>query len=367
MSCTPRVDSAAFGTLADGRAVRAFTLDNGRGLSLTAIHLGGIVTSLRVPDRHGVAANIVLGFASLADYEARNPHFGTIVGRHANRIDRGSFSLDGEPVRLGINDGLHSLHGGPAGFGKVWWDIEPLPVSEGGDVAIELRLVSPDGDQGYPGELQVVVRYTLTQQDEWRIDYRAHCDRATVVNLSHHDYFNLAGSGSVLDHRLSIAAARYCPVDAGLIPEGIAAVDGTPFDFRTRASIGSRIREGHPQLLRARGYDHNWVLDTAPAHGLRRAARLEDPASGRAMDIETTEPGLQFYSGNFLDGTLQGAAGAIYRQGDGLCLETQHFPDAPNRPDFPSTVLRPGETFASTTVHRFGLCSTDHDDPTRTR
>lgn len=359
MTMSARVDSAVFGSLADGRVVRQYTLDNGRGLSLSAINLGGIVTSLRVPDRQGVAANVVLGCASLADYETRNPHFGTIVGRHANRIDRGAFVLDGEHFQVGVNDGEHSLHGGPAGFGKVWWDIETLPISDTGDVAIELKLVSAHGDQGYPGALQVVVRYTLTPQSEWRIDYRAQCDRATVVNLSHHDYFNLAGGGSILDHRLAMAAGRYCPVDAGLIPEGIADVAGTPFDFRVATPIGARIREPHAQLLRARGYDHNWVLD-GPADGaLRFAARLEDPASGRAMDVETTEPGLQFYSGNFLDGTLAGASGQTYRQGDGLCLETQHFPDSPNRPDFPSTVLRPGELFTSTTVHRFGLCASD--------
>lgn len=359
MTLSARVDSAVFGSLADGRVVRQYTLDNGRGRSLSAINLGGIVTSLRVPDRHGISANVVLGLSSLADYETRNPHFGTIVGRYANRIDRGSFVLDGERIQLGINDGAHSLHGGPAGFGKVWWDITTLPASDGGDVAIELSRVSAHGDQGHPGELRVGVRYTLTQRDEWRIDYRAQCDRATVVNLSHHDYFNLAGSGSILDHRLAIAARRYCPVDAGLIPEGIADVAGTPFDFRVSTPIGARIREPHAQLLRARGYDHNWVLDGAADGALRFAARLEDPASGRAMDVETTEPGLQFYSGNFLDGTLAGTSGQAYRQGDGLCLETQHFPDSPNRPDFPSTMLRPGELFTSTTVHRFGLCASD--------
>lgn len=355
----PHVDSAVFGSLADGRVVREYTLDNGNGLALRAINLGGIVTSLRVPDRHGVAGEIVLGFSSLADYESRNPHFGTIVGRYANRIDRGRFAIDGERFQLPVNDGDHSLHGGPSGFGKVWWDIAVLPVAANGDVAIVLRLVSAHGDQGYPGELRVEVTYTLTQRNEWRIDYRAHSDRATVVNLSHHDYFNLRGSGSVLDHLLTIGGGRYCPVDAGLIPEGIAEVAGTPFDFRASTPIGSRIRHTHPQLLRARGYDHNWVLDPAADGTLRFAARLEDPVSGRAMDIETTEPGLQFYSGNFLDGTLPGSSGETYRQGDGLCLETQHFPDAPNRPEFPSTVLRPGALFASTTVHRFGLSAVD--------
>jgi aldose 1-epimerase len=357
----PSIRVSDFGVLADGHSVREYTLDNGRGITLGAINLGGIVTRVEVPGRHGERANIVLGFAELADYEARNPHFGTIVGRHANRIAHGRFALDGERFQLALAEGAqHALHGGPGGFGKRWWDIEPLPPAADGSVAIELRFDSPDGDQGYPGRLEATVRYTLTAGGEWRIDYRATCDRATVVNLTHHDYFNLAGGASILDHRLRIAASHYCPVDAGLIPEGIAAVAGTPFDFRVEQTIGARIRGPHPQLLRARGYDHNWVLDPAP--GLRFAARLEEPVSGRAMDVLTTEPGLQFYSGNFLDASLPGPDGRAYRQGDGLCLETQHFPDTPNRPAFPSTVLRTGEVFASTTVHRFGICPPDPDE-----
>lgn len=336
--------------------VREFTLDNGAGLVLTAINLGGIVTALRVPDRHGVAANVVLGLPTLEDYATRNPHFGTIVGRYANRIARGRFVLDGRDHQVPVNDGPHALHGGQRGFGSRWWRIEPVPVADDGSVALELRLDSEDGDQGFPGRLQATVRYTLTPANEWRIDYDARCDRATVVNLTHHDYFNLAGGGSALGQRLTIAASRYCAVDAGLIPEAVEPVDGTPFDFRKPTRIGDRVREIHPQLLRARGYDHTWVLDGGP--GLRPAARLEDPASGRVMEVSTTEPGLQFYSGNFLDGSLPGAGGQAIRQGDGVCLETQHFPDAPNRPDFPSTVLRPGETYASTTVHRFTTMET---------
>ena len=348
-----------FGRLTDGRTVHEYTLDNGAGLMLRAINLGGIVTALEVPGRDGSAGNVVLGFAALADYETRNPHFGTIVGRHANRIANGRFMLDGESFQLQRNDGAHSLHGGPGGFGTRWWDVEPLPVAADGSVAIDLSLVSEHGDQGYPGRLEVRVRYTLTSRSEWRIDYRAQCDRSTVVNLTHHDYFNLAGGGSVLGHRLQIASSRYCAVDAGLIPEALVEVEGTPFDFRTPTPIGARIRQLHPQLLRARGYDHNWAVDAwdAAAPALRFAARLEDPASGRTMDIETTEPGLQFYSGNFLDGTLPGSSGLALRQGDGLCLETQHFPDAPNQHAFASTVLRPGETRTSTTLHRFGIAA----------
>jgi len=353
-----------YGRLADGRLVHEYTLDNGAGLSLGAINLGGIVTSLRAPDRHGASGNVVLGFDALSDYETCNPHFGTIVGRHANRIAHGRFTLDGESFQLDVNDGPHALHGGARGFGTRWWDIEALPAADDGSVALQLSLVSEHGDQGYPGRLEAQVRYTLTPRNEWRIDYRARCDRPTIVNLTHHDYFNLAGHGGILSHRLTIAASRYCPVDAGLIPEGIAEVAGTPFDFREAATIGTRIRALHPQLLRARGYDHNWVLDPVDAPGPRFAARLEDPATGRAMTIETTQPGLQFYSGNFLDGSLPGVGGESYRQSDGLCLETQHFPDGPNQPAFPSTVLRPGEIHSSSTVHRFGLCANDSSERT---
>lgn len=346
-----------FGVLPDGQAVDAFTLDNGRGLSLTAIQLGGIVTALHVPDRDGRCANVVLALPSLHDYATRNPHMGTLVGRYANRIAGARFTLDGEVFTLAANEGPNILHGGPAGFGKRCWDIQPQAPAADGSVQLLLRLHSADGDQGFPGALDVEVRYTLTPQQEWRIDYEARCDRATVVNLSHHAYFNLAGQGSILDHRLTIPAARYCPVDAGLIPQDMAAVDGTPFDFRQAAPIGARIRAPHPQLLVARGYDHNWALDAPPQQGLRLAARLEHAASGRTMEIHTDQPGLQFYSGNFLDGSLTGAHGHALRQGDGLCLETQHFPDAPNRPDFPCTVLRPGTVWRSTTVHRFASCA----------
>lgn len=356
-----RITSREYGRMPDGRAVTEYTLDNGRGLSLSAINRGGIVTALRVPDRNGRSANIVLGLPTLADYLKPHPNLGIIVGRYANRIAAGRFTLDGTAHQLSLNNGVNSLHGGAAGFGTRFWQVEPLTAEQAdGDIAIELRYTSADGEEGYPGEVQLTVRYTLgATANTWRIDYRAATDRPTVLNLSHHDYFNLAGSGSVMDHRLTIPASRYCPVDATLIPVGMAEVAATPFDFREPVQIGARIREGHAQLLLALGYDHNWVLDR---HGdssdgsasLAFAARLEHEASGRVMEVHTTEPGLQFYSGNFLDGSLMGTAGASLRQGDGLCLETQHFPDSPNRPDFPSTVLRPGELFSSTTEHRFG-------------
>jgi len=305
-----------------------------------------------VPDREGRLGNIVLGLASLQDYETRNPHMGTIVGRYANRIAGGRFMLEGREVKLEQNNGPNALHGGSQGFGKRCWNVTPLAPGTDGSVALELRRVSEDGDGGYPGRLDVLMRYTLGPRAEWRIDYEARCDQPTVVNLSHHDYFNLRGHGDVMDHCLTIAAGHYCPVDATLIPEGIAPVANTPFDFRAPRRIGERIRAPHEQLQRARGYDHNWVLDAA-ADGLHFAARLEDPASGRAMEIHTTEPGLQFYSGNFIDGSLPGSHGHMLRQGDGLCLETQHFPDSPNRPEFPSTLLVPGQLFRSSTVHRF--------------
>lgn len=337
----------------DGRAVHEYTLDNGRGLVLRAINFGGIVTALNCPDRDGRSANVVLGFDNLTDYLERNPNFGTLVGRFGNRIKGGRFTLDGEAHQLALNDGANALHGGPAGFGKRWWAITPLAPAADGSVALELTLASDDGEERYPGRLDVTVRYTLTAANEWRIDYRATTSRTTVVNLTHHGYYNLAGHGSALEQTLTLNASLLLPVDDSLIPTGIDEVDGTPFDFREPMRIEARIRSGHPQLMTARGYDHCFVLDRGGSKGLVHAARLADPVSGRVMDIDTTEPGIQFYSGNFLDGRLRSAHGQAYRQGDGVCLETQHFPDSPNRPEFPSTVLRPGEAFQSTTVHRF--------------
>ncbi len=349
------IGTRLYGHLPDGRAVHEYTLSNGRGLVLRAINLGGIVTALECPDRDGRSANVVLGFDNLADYVSRNPNFGTLVGRYGNRIAGGRFVLDGHTHQLACNNGANALHGGPTGFGKRWWAIEPMPGEPDGSDALELTLTSEEGDEHYPGRLDVTVRYTLTPANEWRIDYRATTTRATVVNLTHHGYYNLAGCGSALRQTLMLNASLYLPVDDTLIPTEIAEVDSTPFDFREPTRIGERIRSGAPQLLAAQGYDHCWVLDRGLARGLIHAARLADPASGRVMDIETTEPGIQFYSGNFLDGRLRGSGGEAYRQGDGVCLETQHFPDSPNRPEFPSTVLRPGETFQSTTVHRFSI------------
>jgi aldose 1-epimerase len=352
------VERCEYGRLPDGRVVHEYTLSNGRGLTLTAITLGGIVTGLWVPDAHGQSANVVLGLPSLDDYVHRNPSFGIIVGRYGNRIAGASFELDGEIHVLARNDGPNCLHGGTEGFGHRLWQAAPASPRAGEAEALVLHHTSPHGDQGFPGELQVSVRYALSATDNtWRIDYEATTDRATVVNLTHHDYFNLAGHGSALGHRLSIAASRYSEVDAHLIPQRHAAVAGTPFDFRQPTPIDARIRQAHPQLLRAQGYDHNWLLDAPPDRdGLRLAATLQDPGSGRRMDVLTTEPALQFYSGNFLDGSHAGPAGQVYRQGDGVCLETQHNPDSPHHAaddDWPSTVLRPGTVWRSATAHRF--------------
>ncbi len=353
---TPRasIGQRAFGRLPDGREVSEFTLDNGRGLSLCAINLGGIVTALHAPGRDGVRANVVLGFDKLADYVERNPHFGTLVGRCANRIAGGRFVLDGQEHTLPCNDGPNTLHGGAHGFGSRWWDIRAAPAAADGSVALLLSRVSEDGEEGFPGRLDVQVKYTLAPANEWRIDYRASCDRPTIVNLTHHAYFNLAGAGSALGHRLTLPASQYTAVDRHLIPTEQRPVQGTPFDFREATAIEARIRCPDEQLSLARGYDHNWMLDRN-GPGLRLGVRLEDETSGRMLQIHTTEPAMQFYSGNFLDGSLTGSAGALYRQGDGLCLEPQHPPNAANRPDFASVVLRPGEFYRSSSVYRFSV------------
>ncbi len=347
-----------YGRLPDGRVVHEYTLGNGLGLKLTAITLGGIVTGLWVPDAQGQSGNVVLGFDKLDDYVHRNPSFGIIVGRYGNRIAHAGFELDGETYSLARNDGPNCLHGGTEGFGHRLWTAEPVEPRAGEAAALLFSYTSPHGEQGFPGELKVSVRYAVsTTENSWRIDYEATTDRATVVNLTHHDYFNLAGDGSVLRHRLTIPASRYSEVDEHLIPQRHASVEGTPFDFRQPTAIVARIRKAHPQLLVAKGYDHNFLLDgERDADGLRLAATLDDPHSGRRMQVLTSEPAMQFYSGNFLDGSLCGPNGRIYRQGDGLCLETQHNPDSPHHEasaDWPTTVLRPGEVWRSTTIHRF--------------
>ncbi|KES04746.1 aldose epimerase [Streptomyces toyocaensis] len=342
-----------FGRLADGTEVHSWSLENG-GTRMKVLSYGGIVQSLEIPDRRGRRANVSLGFSTLDEYVASSPYFGALIGRYGNRIGEGRFTLDGTSYRLSVNDGENSLHGGAQGFDKRVWDVEPF--TRGSDVGLHLRHTAADGDMGYPGTLRTKVTYTLTRAGDWRVDYAATTDRATVVNLTSHVYWNLAGegSGSVYDHELSVAASRYTPVDQGLIPTGeLARVAGTPFDFRRAKPVGRDIHTAHPQVLFGQGFDHNWVLDKGVTARPEHVATLRDPSSGRTLRIATSEPGLQFYSGNFLDGTLVGTGGRVYRQGDGLCLETQHFPDSPNQPSFPSTVLRPGRTYRTTTVHSF--------------
>ncbi len=340
------ISSRVYGTTSGGKTVEEYTLTN--AIEIRVITYGGIVTSIRVPDRNGALANIVLGFDNLTDYETRNPYFGCITGRCANRIAGGRFTLDGVEYRLATNNGADHEHGGRIGFDKRVWE----PTISGDSLA--LHYLSPDGEEGYPGNLHVTVTYALTADSALRIDYHATTDRPTLVNLTNHSYFNLAGSGDIHGHRLMINADHYTPTDPAAIPTGeIAPVDGTPFDFRTPRLIGPGQRTPHPQIVIGRGYDHNFVLNRPANDSLVMAARLSDPGSGRVLEVLTTEPGLQFYAGNYLDATLVGSGGALYRQSDGLALETQHFPDAVHHPHFPPVVLRPGETYQSTTVFRF--------------
>ncbi|MEV0185412.1 aldose epimerase family protein [Streptomyces sp. NPDC050625] len=344
-----------FGKLADGTKVYRWSLENG-GTRLKVLNWGGVVQCLELPDRHGHYANVSLGFDNIDDYVAKTPYFGALIGRYGNRIGKGQFTLDGKSYQLSVNDGVNSLHGGVKGFDKHIWDVEPF--TKGSDVGLHLYYTSVDGEMGYPGTLRTKVTYTLTRHGDWRIDYEATTDKATVVNLTSHVYWNLAGegSGTIENHELTIAASRYTPTDTGLIPTGeLARVQGTPFDFRKTKAIGRDIRAGHVQQVQAKGYDHNWALDKGSTAEPEHVASLRDPHSGRTLRIATDQPGLQFYSGNFLDGTLTGTGGRTYRQGDALCLETQHFPDSPNKPAFPSTVLRPGQTYRTTTIHSFGV------------
>ena len=320
------------------------------------ITYGGIITALRTPDRSGHFDDVVLGYDSLAGYLGGSPYFGAIVGRYANRIAKGEFTLDGTTYHLAKNNGPNSLHGGNRGFDKVLWTGESFQNDSG--VGVILKYTSADGEEGYPGTLQTRVTYKLTPRDQLSVDYQATTDRATPLNLSQHTYWNLSGSArrDILAHRLTLLASRYTPVDSTLIPTGkLVPVTGTPFDFRRPTAIGARIEQSDVQLRYGRGYDHNWVLDRGRRGGPLPAAHLEDPESGRTVDISTTEPGIQFYSGNFLDGTITGKGGRVYAHRFGLCLETQHFPDSPNHTNFPSTILRPGHRFQSRTVYTFGL------------
>ncbi len=349
----PRIEKSPFGALPDGTPVDLYRLTGTGGLRAAIASYGGAVVSLEVPDRTGARADVVLGFDGLDGYLGKgNPYFGCIVGRYGNRIGRGRFTLEGREHALARNDGDNHLHGGVRSFDKVVWAARPLTTAAG--PALELGYLSRDGEEGYPGNLSVTVTYTLGA-DALQIDYAATTDRPTHCNLTNHAYFNLdgEGSGTVLDHQLQVEASRFTAVGPGLIPSGeIRSVEDTPLDFRTLTRIGDRIDADDPQLRLAGGYDHNWVLDRAGAPPWR-CARVVAPRSGRVMEVLTTEPGVQFYSGNFLDGTLRGKGGRVYPRRAGLCLETQHFPDSPNQPAFPTTVLRPGEKYATSTIYRF--------------
>jgi len=342
-----------FGQTADGTAAELFTLTNDAGCEAKITNYGGIVVALTAPDRDGRFADVALGYDTLDEYLADTPYFGALVGRYGNRIAKARFSLGGVEYALAANDGDNSLHGGRVGFDKVVWNAETVEA-EGG-VGVALTYLSADGEEGYPGNLSVKVVYTLTAEGALRIDYTATTDAETVLNLTHHSYFNLAGAGSgeILGHVMQIDADRFTPVDETLIPTGeLRPVEGTPMDFRTPTPIGERIEADDEQIRLGGGYDHNWVLNGGGGT-LARAARVTEPTSGRVMEVRTTEPGVQFYSGNFLDGSNVGKGGAAYNRRNGFCLETQHFPDSPNQPAFPSTVLKPGETYTQTTIYRF--------------
>ena len=354
-----------FGMTHRGEAVSLYTLKNAHGMEAKVLDYGGIILSLRVPDRNGRLDDVVLGFDSLGDYERGSPYFGAIIGRYGNRIARGRFTLDGRTYTLATNNGPNHLHGGVRGFDKVVWTAAQF--ERGDSVGLVLNYTSPDGEEGYPGTLRATVTYTLTGKNELIFDYQATTDRPTPVNLTQHSYFNLAGDGKgdILGHVVTLNADRFTPVDSTLIPSGeIKSVAGTPFDFRTSTAIGARIDRNDEQLRYGRGYDHNFVLNKGGQGGqggtggdMTLAARVYEPTTGRVMEISTTEPGLQFYSGNFLDGTLRGKHGVVYGHRSGFAMETQHFPDSPNKPAFPSTILRPGEEYRSRTIYRFGVQS----------
>ncbi len=349
----PSITSKPFGMTTDGKEVMLYTLKNTKGATATVSNYGGTVVSLTMPDRNGQFGDVVLGFKKLADYEKKSPYFGCLVGRYGNRIAKGTFSLDGKTYHLAINNPPNSLHGGLRGFDKVIWGATPMETKEG--PALKLTYTSCDGEEGYPGTLSVTATYTLTDRNELRVVFTATTDQKTVVNLTHHSYFNLAGEGNgdILGHVVTLKANRFTPVDKNLIPNGkLESVKGTPFDFRKPTAIGERISQPDQQLQFGGGYDHNWIADKLPGH-LGVVAKVEEPKSGRVMEVLSTEPGVQFYTGNFLDGTLVGKSGKPYAFRNGFCLEPQHYPDSPNHPEFPSVVLKPGQTYKNTIIYRF--------------
>jgi aldose 1-epimerase len=354
VSNTTVMEKQKFGTLPDGREVQRFILKNKNGIEVHVINYGGIITHLKAPDKNGTLEDIVLGYDSVEGYLKESPFFGALIGRYGNRIGKGKFTLEGKEYTLVQNNNGQHLHGGTKGFDKVFWEIQPLNSEKG--QALRLSYLSKDMEEGYPGNLNVTVDYTLTDDNDLKIDYSATTDKKTVINLTQHTYFNLSGNAKrdILDHVLTLHSDEYIPVDKTLIPTGkLAPVNGTPFDFNTPTPVGQRINEKHEQLQIAGGYDHCWVL--AGKDSVKSAGSLYDPTTGRLVEVLTTEPGIQFYSGNFLTGSITGKGGVVYKHRYGLCLETEHFPDSPNQPQFPSVELRPGETYKTQTIYRFGV------------
>ena len=348
------IPKLVFGKTPDGQEISIYTLTNSKGVEARIMTYGGIVVSLKVPDKNGKLGDVVLGYDDLDGYAKNNsPFFGALVGRYGNRIAKGKFSLEGHEYKLATNNGENHLHGGLKGFDKVVWKGQESNGKDG--PMLTLTYLSKDGEEGYPGNLSVTVVYTLTNNNELKIEYSATTDKTTVVNLTNHSYFNFAGSGKILDHQMMINADRFTPVDTGLIPTGeLKPVKGTPMDFTKPTAIGARIGQQDEQLIRGNGYDHNWVLNKGAAQ-LSHAATVYESTSGRVMEVWTTEPGVQFYTGNFLDGSITGKGGQVYHQRTGFCLETQHFPDSPNKPSFPSTTLKPGQKYSTTTIYKFSV------------
>lgn len=350
------VMKTSYGQLPDGTPVDLYTLVNKNGCEMKITNYGCIIVSLKVPDKVGALGDVVLGYDTLEEYVENNPYFGAVVGRYGNRIGGAKFTLDGVEYPLAVNDGENHLHGGLKGFDKVLWTGEEVSSKEG--PAAKFSYLSVDGEEGYPGNLSVEITYTLTNDNRLKIDYLATTDKKTVLNLTHHSYFNLAGAGSgdILGHEMMIVADKFIPTRPGLIPTGeLRDVEGTPFDFNTPTTIGARIGQDDEQLLTGGGYDHCWVLNKSEDGALELGVRVYEPMSGRVMEVHTTEPGVQFYSGNFLDGSNVGKGGKVYEYRTAICLEAQHFPDSPNQPQFPSVVLGPGEEYRKTTIYKFAV------------
>lgn len=353
MTNSPSALLHAYGKLADQTPINQVTLTNSNGVSVDVINYGGIITRIETPDSNGNMGNIVLGMDNLEDYTNATTYFGAIIGRFGNRIANGKFSLNGTDYQLATNDGANHLHGGVQGFDKKVWTMAPFSTEN--SAGVTLSLVSPDGDQGYPGELTTQVTYTLTNKNTLDMQFVAKTNKPTIINMTQHSYFNLAGKGDILDHQMQINSNAITPVDGGLIPTGeLMQVAGTPFDFRNPKAIGKEINVDDEQLKLGKGYDHNFVLKNKPNHDLIEAANVYEPSSGRTLTVYTEEPAVQFYSGNFLDGSSKQASGLVHKQRSGFCLEPQHFPDAPNQPTFPSTTLMPGEVYSTRIVYEFG-------------